>query len=257
MQDVLDQIWSYEVSLIPILVAFVATEWINVLRRWTKVLYTPMYVPFLLPELNQDLSLYYGEDIVGEGVTLDDAGAEQVRRRLRWVALLSMALSVIIVPLIAGLTVSFFLEQQAFFQYLVAITLYRIWRCSISYRNFGNHAMATKSNKGFLIFLYTAYVGAAAQLTYNAYSWAKPFISTGNWTEMLGKITNIVFVDGIVFAIVVAALSSFFANLLADPKIRRDQLSYLQRAYNPVQESPESIDGDGPQGSAGAGDTAG
>lgn len=228
----LHDLWSVRVDLhlVPVLAALALTEAVTWARRRFSFFYGPFYAPFLLSELNPDLSVYFGTDYLGRGLDLTKKRAAQLRRRIQIIAALSSALSVLGIPLLLGLVLAAFLEPRAFVQYLAVVTVYRAWRCYLSYRNFGRHATGARFVMQLLVFLYAAYVGIAASMSHHAYSWARPFVEARNWLGMLGEIGDLIFVKSIVSTVFVAGLGALFANLLTDPQVRDEQIRRLRKA---------------------------
>ncbi len=229
LDEALRVAWAYELRLVPVLSAILITESIMWIRHLLRVPYSPIYVTFLLGNLNKDLSLYFGEDVAGVGKDLSDKAAVGVRYRLMVNALISALMSAWLTPYIAGGLIAAFLPLPVFVQYLGVVTAYRLWRLILGYRHFGEHAIATKAAKKLLAVTYLLYLALVTRLTYDAYIWVRAFAETGRWLEMFNQLTRAVFSTGLAYALVIGVLSTVFATLITTPKLRKEQLEHIQR----------------------------
>lgn len=240
MADLLTSAWTLEMRVVQVLVGLLIAEAPMWLRRVTNKYYAPMYAPFLLDSLNKDLAIYYGEDFYGRGAELDELALKRIKKRLVTISFVSMLLSAVITPWFYGAVLAFVLVPASFAQFLLVMALYRAIRSYWSYRDFGAHGIATRATQGVLALTYFMYVGAATTLAFQAYEWARPFAVAGNWVGLLGAVSDLVFVKMALFGIAVAAASSFFADQLADPDLRKDQLETIRQRYANLRSIPAS-----------------
>lgn len=220
--------WGYQVAPAPILVALLLAESPMWLRRVTGFYYAPVYTTFLFESMNDDLTVYFGEDIVGRGSALDVDGAEAIRRRIRFAAFGSGFLSALVVPAWAGVVCAVVLGASGLTQFMIAYGAYRVWRCVLSYDGFSTHAIATDAARKALVLVYVLYTGVAIEVMKRAFDWAMPFVAEENITGLLGSIAGFFFGDLMVMALIVGAASTFFSNVTADPNIRLSQIKNLQ-----------------------------
>jgi hypothetical protein len=123
------------------------------------------------------------------------------------------------------------LTAEQFIQFLVVMGLYRALRCYWSYRDFGTHSVATRGSLAVIAIIYVMYVGAVTQLAREGFMWAQPFVLSGNWSGLVGALSDLIFVKGAILGMLVAGASSYFSGLIADPDLRNDQLEKIRERY--------------------------
>ena len=57
------------------------------------------------------------------------------------------------------------------------------------------------------------------------YSWTKPFVLVGDWTNLLSELSSLVFGKVLVGVLIVSLLTAVFVSLIADREVRRRALS--------------------------------
>lgn len=201
-------------------------------RGWLKLYYSPIYTVFLLESLNEDLTIYFGQDIVGEGLSATEADLANLKRRLNVNAFASMLLSALILPAWAGVVGVLLLPEPALPAYILAYVAYRAWRCRVSFRDFGTHAIATSAARRTLTLVYASYVVVAAYVIRQAATWAAPQVAAGDYVGLVTSAADILVGQGLIAACLVAAISTVFSNTVADPSVRSDQLRALQEHHD-------------------------
>jgi len=153
----LGYIWNYKVQIIPVILALAVFEIPNVIRRLKRFYYVPIYFSvFPFRELNADLSVYLGEDyFVGQGAELSEGKAEELRKRLILISVISMVVAAVLTPLVTGFIGAFFLTPDTLVQFLVVLVVYKIIGLVKSVLAFHQHAIATTRNRLFLGLIYS------------------------------------------------------------------------------------------------------
>ena len=84
LQRMLEQLWQYQLQIIPVIIFLGIFESPAFIRRINKTFYVPVYFSvYPLRQINQDLSTYLGEDdFCDEGCRLDPSQAEALRRKI-------------------------------------------------------------------------------------------------------------------------------------------------------------------------------
>lgn len=229
-----ESLWTLQVPIVPLAVALLLAEAPLWVRRWTNYFYAPMYAPFLMDSLNSDLSLYFGEDYAGRGADLDEEEVARLRRRLIATGFISMALSVLAIPLWAG-TVAALLLRDDVAVFIWAWLGYRGYRCWLSYSDFGGHSVGTVATQRLLSLLYVLYMITAGNLCLKAHHWALPFLSSGDTLGLIASASDFLVSDQIVPVLLLGAAGSLFSSWVTDPVLRRQQLETLSRRRAQLQ----------------------
>lgn len=217
-------IWNYDVQVLPVLLALLLFEIPNWIRRSTGFFYVPIYFPiFPLRELNRDLALYLKEDYwLGEDQS--DEEAEGLRRRLILRSIGSIALAAVAIPALAGFLGSFFLTRETLAQFLVVLVAYKLVGITRAIRDFHQHARGSARNRLLLSVIYFLYLGVMVQMVRAAYLWAAPFVARGEWAGLASAVSDLIFGKAIAQGIILAALTAVFVSLLADRKVRQENI---------------------------------
>ncbi len=218
----LTDIWQYKVQITPIIVLFIIFEVPALIRRLKKTFYVPIYFSvFPFSKINQDLSAYLGEDyFLCEGTDLSPSEAEVLRKRVVLISVLSAAIDALAVPLTVGFLAALFVEETAFYQFVVILSIYKVITILLSLRNSELHIIDSKFKGTLLSFVYIVYLGIVVEMLRTSYSWAVPFVTSSDWSGLLSSLSAFVFgkvfAQGLLFAFLVA----IFANVIADRKLR-------------------------------------
>lgn len=223
----LDQIWEYKIQIVPVLVFLVLFEFPAFIRRLKKTFYVPIYFSiYPLRQINQDLSIYLGEDdFYDEGLRLDSAQAEALRRKIIFTSIVSAAIDALAVPLVVGFVAAFLLDEDVFVQFVSVFAVYKIISIVLSLRNSHLHILDSKWKNTLLAIVYISYIGIIVEMLRTSYFWALPFVSASDWGGMLSSFSAFFFgkilAQGLVFAFLVA----IFSNFIADRRLREQNVS--------------------------------
>lgn len=216
-----ERIWIFEIQVLPVAFALLLFELPGLIRRMKRLYYVPIYFTFFpLRELNSDLSVYLGEDFFMGAGNLTDKQAEDLRRRIILKSMISMAIAVILTPLVTGFVGAFFLTADTLLQFIVVLVAFKLVGISRAILNFHRHAVGTTRNKIFLGVIYFFYLGVIVQMLTSAYEWTSPYVESRSWGALLSELGGLVFGKVVVQGLVVALLTAFFVSLVADRRLR-------------------------------------
>ena len=170
----------------------VGLDWI---RKYSHFFYTPIYFSFLMPELNANLALYLGDDILDDVKSSPSYDPERLRRKIILTALLSITLSALVQPMIIGALLALFLKYTEFTVFAASFALYRAYCSILAYRRFHEHAPATRSNLHLLALVYFVFVPTVAFIMVKAYVHARPFIEKHDWLRLIYSLGNAIYWD--------------------------------------------------------------
>lgn len=224
----LEVVWQYKIQIVPVLIFLMLFEAPAFVRRIKKTFYVPIYFSvYPFREINQDLSTYLGEDdFYDEGWRLDSSKAESLRRKIILTSIVSATIDALVVPLLVGLLTAFFLEEVVFFQFVVILVIYKLITIVISLRNSHLHILDSRWKNGLLAFVYIAYIGLIVEMMRTAYFWAVPFVVSSDWLGMLSSLSEFVFGKTLAQGLLFAFLVAIFSNLIADRKLREQNVSH-------------------------------
>lgn len=220
MTDWIARAWEYNVQVVPVLIALGIVEIPAYIQKRMRLAYVPIYFAiFPLGELNKDLSVYLGDDY-WYGGDISEAAAEELRRRIMFKAILSMAIAALAIPLVAGFAGAFFLTTTTLAQFLIVASALKLSRIARAVRDFPLHANGTFRNRWLLSLIYFFYLGVFVQMILLAYGWTRPFVDQQRWPELAAALSDLLFTKVAAQAIVLGLLTAAFVSLIADRKLR-------------------------------------
>ncbi|OGW38688.1 MAG: hypothetical protein A2Y97_12285 [Nitrospirae bacterium RBG_13_39_12] len=214
----------------PVILTLLIYELPAMIRRTKKLFYVPIYFSiYPLREINQNLSIYLGEDyMICAGCDLSEKEAEKLRKKIIFTSIVSASLDALVIPIVIGFIAAFYLPATVFTQFLVALVIYKIITVTNSLRTFHYYSIGSKRNLVFLAFIYIVYIGVAIEMLKTSYSWTKPFVLTGNWSGLWSALTAVVFGKIIAQGFVLAVFVAIFTNYIADREIRKKNVERNQ-----------------------------
>lgn len=234
MTEWLVSLWSYKLQVAPLLLAMLLIEIPTAIRRRHKLYYVPIYFSvFPLRELNADLATYLGEDYFLGGDS-DEGVAERLRKKIVVDSVMSVALSALIVPLFAGFVSAFFLPAELLSSFIVIFLLYKLVGIVQAMVAFPRHAIGTPRNLVMLGLTYIGYLGVASEMILKSYRFASPFVALQDWGGLFASTADLIFSRVIAEFLLLAVLTSIFATMLLDRKVRDENLRHL-RAHEPPE----------------------
>jgi hypothetical protein len=135
-----------------------------------------------------------------------------------------MAIAALVIPLFAGFVGAFFLTKSTLRQFLIVALTLKSFRIGKAVRDFPQHANGSIRNRTLLGGIYVLYLGVFAQMVVVAYKWTRPFVTSGNWAGLLAGVGDLIFTRVTAQAIVLGLLSAAFVSLIADRKLRQENI---------------------------------
>jgi hypothetical protein len=222
--DFLRSAWAYELRVIPVLSALLLILVPNAIRRLKRFYYVPIYFSvFPLRELNADLADYLGENYMYGGESDEDA-AQVLRRRVITTSVVSVALSALVVPGVAGFGSAFFLPENLVVPFVTVFVVYSLPGIVKTLIAFPSHAVGTRRNTAWLVTIYVAYLGVSSRMIINGYDFARPFVERDDWRALLSATSDFVFSRVVAEFLLLAVVTTTFAAFITDRDIRRENL---------------------------------
>lgn len=227
----LERIWSFEIQIAPIILAFIIFQVPSMIHKLKKQYYVPIYFslfPFNI--INKSLSIYLVDDYLGENMT--DKQAEEYRRKVIFISVISVSISIIVIPFLTGFLSSFFLSESTLFRFLLCLSIYLIFVTFKSTLNFKHHSISYKGNTAFLLIIYFLYVGMVIYVIHNSYMWTRDYTKVGDWIGLLTSSADFIFgtigIKGIMPIIIMGA----FSHKIFDRKIRQENIEEIKSRSN-------------------------
>src|SRR5665811_508051 len=98
LAELAKEVWTYKISLVPILATYLLFDLPAIIRKITKVAYVPIYFIFF-PSGHSDrlYAQYFNEDyFYGDGMSMNDEEKRALRRRIQATAIFSMVFATIV-----------------------------------------------------------------------------------------------------------------------------------------------------------------
>ena len=204
-------IWNYEVRLAPLLLGLSIFSVVHLIRKLSKIEYTPSYFAiFALSLLDHQLSLYFGEFYGGEYFSI-----EKGRKRnssLFAKSVLSFFITFFLVPLLIGVVISFLILPNELPAFLFLLLLWQAINCTKAVFDFSTYRGERKANM-WLFFgsFYASYLLALFFVIRLAYRFAQPFVSKGDVAGLLGSLEDRV-VSFVVSIVIVGVAGGLFTH---------------------------------------------
>lgn len=214
----LNAAWQFEYALLPCLTAYLVFDIITIIRRVTRSVYLPLYFAFFPFGYTDNLYAQFNDHdpYLQLGDDLTDEEREAVGRRLRWVAAISMTISTILNPLIAGVFCYLFLTENQFYQFLVTLFVIKAALLTHSWFSLRNNWLFEIDKRMSAIAgLSVIYLGAIIYFTERAYRWAVENGQNG-YADLARSIGEFVFEDVLVGIALVLFLSVLLSWRLND-----------------------------------------
>ena len=219
------QIWETKIQILPVVCALFLCEAPGVIRHLKKLYYVPIYFAiFPLRELNRDLAAYFGDDwFYGSGNALSPNELEALEKRINRTAIISIAITVVVTPSVAGFLSAFFMPANAFAGFCLLFILFKLAGLIRAAIGFKNYAVANKKTMALFWLIYVVYFGCFLTVFETAYDWASPFISVGNWSGLWRELRALIFIKIAIVGFIAALVAAIATNAITDRKLR-DQL---------------------------------
>ncbi|MGE5606225.1 MAG: hypothetical protein ACM3YE_11115 [Bacteroidota bacterium] len=226
------QVWSWKTEPVPIIVAILLYFIPVTIRKYKKLMYTPMYFSvFPLANLNVDFGNYLGDYYFSEFVENEDE-AEQLRKKIILRGIFSTVFDVLIIPAIMGFLWTFFLKKEQFYIALTCLIIILGKNFIQSTVNFSYYDDSSGSKKGLLGLFYFFVLGSIATIILYVKSWVEPFIQSGNYIDMVAQLSYILFIKIFIILGLLTIVTTAVTNILLDRKIRRSNIDRIIEERN-------------------------
>jgi hypothetical protein len=211
----LQQVWHYEIQVVPVLLAMLLIEIPTAVRRLQKFYYVPIYF------------------------SVFPLRAERLRKKILTTSIISIALSALVIPLFAGFGSAFFLVPPLVRQFILVFVVYKSIGIIRAIIGFPSHAVGTRRNLALLILIYIGYLGVASRMILNSYGFARPFVESHDWIGLASVTSDLLFSRVMVEFLLLALITTAFTNFIMDRKVRRENLRRFQTdEYSDPASSP-------------------
>lgn len=181
--EIISSWWTYEVRLLPMLLALGIFTGIHLLRKITKIEYTPSYFAvFPFSMLEGQLAHYFGEYMTGEYLSIKDG--RKINPRLYIRAWVSMFLTFLLVPLLSGLVIAFILSPEEFVGFLSLLMFWEGLRCLSAIYDFSQYRYDIGSATGYFFVFYGFYLLVLWIVIRFSFRFASPFALTHDYAAL-------------------------------------------------------------------------
>jgi len=226
---VLEIIWSYEIQIVPVLIAIAIFETQVVIQRMTYFYYTPIYFP-VLPLFNIDKDVF--KNLVNNYVAnrLSGMSTRVARKKLARFSLASALMTALIIPAITGFSSAFFLTPKTLFQFLLVLGIYKSINITRSIWRFHREIASTTQNIISLLILYVFYLGIVAQVIQFSFNWTLPYVVSRDWSLLFADLNTLLFWKIGVQVVIFAVAQTFFGTTTSETEF--DRMDNLRDEYD-------------------------
>jgi hypothetical protein len=222
------EIWTYKISLVPVLATYLLFDLPAIFRKMTGVAYVPIYFIFF-PSGHSDrlYAQYFNEDYMyGDGSLMNDNEKAKLRHRIQATAIVSMVFATVVAPWLCGIISAFYLAQNQFSEFLwfliaVKATLI-IWvLCKLR-----SESDAVRSGYSFyyVMVLYAAYLFLVWRGLTKAYEWTHSNLDSKGISGLAVGLLEYAYVDIFLNVVIVSSLTWGITTLFTSR-------SHIQRPY--------------------------
>lgn len=217
--DIIDQIWEYKFSLAPVMATYLVFEISTIIRKLTRVAYTPIYFMFFpLGHADELYSQYFNEDYFYTGASQTPKEKNRIRKKIISISVFSMVFSTVLNPILAALFAAVFLSPPQFaefFWFLVTVKFLLISKSLYNTRHIS--FVGSSSSFPWLALIYLVYFVAVLRIVDTAYDWALGQVAANGIKEMLLNAVDFVIVDFGIYIIVAGLLGAAISYWMTDP----------------------------------------
>lgn len=217
--DIFAEAWAYKLSLLPVLSAFFVFEISTIVRRITRIAYTPIYFMFFpLGHADTLYSQYFNEDDFYIGASQTPAEKNRVRKRIISISAISMTFATVINPAISGVFASIFLTSGQFVEFFWFLALVKLAMISSSlYRTRAISFVNVSGAFPYLILIYVIYYVSILRIVDVSYSWAISKIQASGVRMMFLDILDLIIIDCGLYIILAAVIGVAISYWMTDP----------------------------------------
>jgi hypothetical protein len=215
-------VWTYKVSLAPVLLTYLLFDFPAIVRRLTRVAYVPIYfIVFPFGHSDQLYAEYLNEDdFYGVGQTMTPEEKRALRRKIQSTAIISMVFAAVIAPWLCGFVSAFYLTRAQFAEFLVFFFVIKIFLISKSLWNLRQDSRAASQPLAFVsvVGVYILFLGFVWYGLTKSFDWTSTHLDSKGVFGLLAALADYAYVDLIINVGVVAALTWAFTVRFTDPE---------------------------------------
>lgn len=215
-------VWTYQVSLVPVLVTYLLFDLPAIVRKLTRIAYVPIYFAiFPLGHSDQLYAEYLNEDdFYGVGATMTPEEKRALRRKIQSTAIISMIFAAVVAPWLCGFVSALYLRPSQFKEFLAFFFLMKIFLISKSLWSLrlesraANQLPALLSVVGiYVLFLLFVWYGLT-----KSFGWTSTHIDSKGFIGLAVALADYAYVDLMINVGVVAALTWALTVQFTDPR---------------------------------------
>lgn len=193
-------------------------------RRWTRFQYTPIYyAAYPFQGISIDFS-YYFQDLDWWG-QLTPEERRQVNRTLVHRSVISAFFDTIVVPLVAGAIMAWFLSPQLFRWTLVGFFSLKLIEILKSVLDFHAIHEAGGPKVWLLVGIYATYVMVSFEILRLAFAWSNSFAQRGDFAAFLSAASSLVFGRMIAGGLMLAVVTTIFSEYILGPRFAAPEVT--------------------------------
>lgn len=212
MKDFFWTAWSFEYALVPCIIAYIIFDLPIIVRRITRRIYVPIYFAFIPAGYSDELlAKYFDEDQFWMvGGPYPEGKMKSARLKIIAISVGSLALTMTLSPLAAGLFGTYALTPEQFSQFIWTLTVAKaLLLCWAYYDLRYSFKIAERVPLSWLVASYVTYWVALIYFTIRVHEWVSIQNQIGGFTQVIEGLLDYVILElgvGIVFVSVVGAI---------------------------------------------------
>lgn len=212
-------IWNFKFSLAPVLVTYFFFELSTIVRRITRIAYTPIYFAFFpLGHADELYAQYFNEDDFYIGASQTPAEKNKVRKKIVSLSVVSMIFSTVVNPAMAGIFASIFLKVNEFFEFFVFLFILKLVMISFSlYRVRHVSFVYVSQSWVWLVAVYALYFALVMRVVFVSHEWGVQRIDEVGIYTMLLDIVDLILFDFGLYILAAGAVGAAVSYWMTDP----------------------------------------
>jgi hypothetical protein len=231
LMDIINAVWGYKLSIVPILTVYLVFELSTLIRRYMRIAYTPIYFMFFpLGHADSLYSYYFNEDDLYIGASQTPAEKRKLRKKIISVSVFSMVFSTVFNPAIAGIFAAYILTEAEFTEFMWFLVALKSILISFSLYNVRRISFVEKSGSfPWLALMYTLYIILIARIVSYSYTWGIETIAKVGSSGLLFAIVDFIIFDVLIYIVFVALGGAAISYWMTDP----DYIPEIDVIYEP------------------------
>ncbi|MDZ4791330.1 MAG: hypothetical protein SGJ17_09015 [Hyphomicrobiales bacterium] len=217
--EVASLVWSYQFSLVPVLVTYLIFETPALIRRLTKIAYVPLYFIFFPSGHSDSLyAQYFNEDhFYPEGASMSDAQKIALRHRIQATAIFSMIFACILAPWICGFFSAFYLTKSQFIEFLIFWILMKFALLTWVLIELRNDSEVSRKSFGLILLFYLFYFILVILGLTKSFDWTYTNLDSKGFIGLIGALVEYAYLDIFINIIVVSAVTWGVTKVFTNP----------------------------------------